>query len=204
MTREEEGRIIRRVLDGDTQAFEALVTAHEKKLYNLCLRMTGNPEDAFDLSQEAFFKAFRSLGGFRGDSGFQLWLCRLASNLCIDFLRKRKRRPQSALAYVDEDGRQMDIELPDERYTPERLLETKLLREEMQNGLCTLTPDHRSILVMREVTGLSYEEIGRALEINAGTVKSRLARARKKLADYMAGNIPGGKASMKRKEHEGR
>lgn len=187
------------MLAGDKEAFEALVTAHEKKIYNLCLRMTGNTEDAFDLSQEAFFKAFRNLDSFRGESGFHLWLCRLTANVCIDFLRKKKRRPQSALSYTDEDGRQIDIEVPDERFMPERLLDAKLLREELQNGLQCLTADHRSILILREISGLSYDEIGQALDISAGTVKSRLSRARKKLADYITGNITEKKSSI---QHE--
>ena len=93
MTKDEEALIIREVLSGQVNRFEALVIAHQKGIYNLCLRMLGNEQDALDASQEAFFRAYRSLEGFRGDSKFSVWLYRLASNVCTDMLRKRPNSP---------------------------------------------------------------------------------------------------------------
>ena len=92
MTREQEREIIDRVLSGDTEAFEALVLEHQNKVYSLALRMVGNEEDARDMAQEAFIRAFSSLTGFRGDSKFSVWLYRLTSNICIDFLRSRAKK----------------------------------------------------------------------------------------------------------------
>ena len=90
MTREQEAMAIQQVLDGDVNAFEPIVKEYEKNVYNLALKMTGNPEDAADLSQEAFIKAYNSLSSFRGDSKFSVWLYRIVSNLCLDFLRSKK------------------------------------------------------------------------------------------------------------------
>ena len=98
MTREQEYLIVQRVLEGDTNAFEELVLEYEKKVYNVALRMLNNSEDAADMTQEAFIKAYNSLSGFRGDSKFSVWLTRIVSNLCLDFLRSRNRRPTVSLS----------------------------------------------------------------------------------------------------------
>lgn len=196
MTREEELEIVIKVRSGDTNAFETLVVEHEKKVYNLALRMVGNEEDARDMSQEAFIKAYNSLDSFRGDSKFSVWLYRLTSNLCIDFLRSRGRRQTVSLTVEDnEDDAQLDI--PDDRFSPERAFERSETRESVKRGLETLTPEYRQILLLREINGLTYEEIGKALGLEEGTVKSRIFRARKKLCAFLLeeGNIPGLAAS---------
>lgn len=192
MTREQEGKIIARVLGGDTDAFEALVTEYEKNVYNLALKMTGNTEDAADLSQETFIKAFHSLGSFRGDSKFSVWLYRIVSNVCLDFLRGRSRRQTVSLSMEDEDGEEAQLDIPDERQTPELLLEKRMTREAVRRGLAQLPPEPRQILLLREIQGLSYEEIASVLGIESGTVKSRIFRARKKLCAFLLadGNIP--------------
>ena len=184
MTREEEAKAIRAVLDGDADAFEALVKACEKQVYHIALNMTGSEEDAFDISQDVFLKAYRSLRSFRQESSFQTWVCRLAANRCIDFLRKQKRRGKTvSLDEPDDLGRLP--ELPDERYAPEQVVErrerTRLLRAAMQK----LPEDQRIILILREVEGFSYQEISEALELEPGTVKSRIARARAHLAELL-------------------
>ena len=196
MTREEEA-IIQRVLSGETEAFEALVLANQRKVYNLCLRMTGNPEDAEDLAQEAFVKAYQNLGSFKGESGFGPWLYRLASNVCIDHLRREKRREKSSLTYLDESGTAAEIELPDERFSPETSLERRQTEEHVQRGLSALTPEHRRILILREFSELSYDEIADALGLSAGTVKSRISRARLALSKILlqGGNFSDGNSS---------
>ncbi|HBD86831.1 MAG TPA: RNA polymerase subunit sigma [Clostridiales bacterium] len=197
MTREEELEIIVRVRSGDTNAFEALVLEHQKKIYNLALRMLGNEEDALDMTQEAFLRAFNSLDGFRGDSKFSVWLYRLSSNICIDFLRSHGKKQASSLTVDGHDEQQEELELPDERFSPNVALEKKEVRNAVYRGLETLSPEYRCILLLREIEGLSYEEIGRALKLEAGTVKSRIFRARKKLCAYLVsdGNIPDNLAS---------
>ncbi len=192
MTQEEELRLIRRVQAGETEAFEDLVRAHEKTVYNLALRMTGDAQDAEDMAQEAFLKAYRSLGDFRGESKFSVWLYRIVSNVCLDFLRRRSRRPSVSLTAEDEEGEEQQWDVPDERLSPERLLEQKLTREAVQAGLRELPEEQRAILLLREIKGLSYEEIGEILSLEPGTVKSRIFRARKRLCAFLLreGNIP--------------
>lgn len=193
MTREQEREIIDRVLSGDTEAFEALVLEHQNKVYSLALRMVGNEEDARDMAQEAFIRAFSSLTGFRGDSKFSVWLYRLTSNICIDFLRSRAKKRTVSMTWTDDEGDDAgELEIPDERFSPEEQFDRTSIRESVQHGLDSLSPQYREILVLREINGLSYEEIGRVLGIEEGTVKSRIFRARKKLCDFLLreGNIP--------------
>ena len=183
MTREEEAKIIRAVVDGNTNAFEDLVLEYQKQVYHITLKMTGNEEDAFDLSQETFLKAFRALSSFRGEAGFGSWLYRMAANLCIDFLRKKKRQGGGQLISLDEDEEdRRPRELPDLRYEPQGALEKKEMRQKVQEGLQRLPHEQRLILVMRDVEGFSYQEISDALKIELGTVKSRIYRARAHLA----------------------
>lgn len=190
----DENRIlsaVEAVLNGDGSAFEEIVRAYEKNVYNLALRMTASREDALDLSQEAFLKAYSSLHTFRGESKFSVWLYRIVSNTCLDFLRVRARRNETSLEREDEDGETARREIPDESLSPERLLERKLTRESVQRALMSLPEDQRKILLLREIEGLSYEEIARVLSLESGTVKSRIFRARRKLCDFLAseGNI---------------
>ena len=192
MTREQEAMAIQQVLDGDVNAFEPIVKEYEKNVYNLALKMTGNPEDAADLSQEAFIKAYNSLSSFRGDSKFSVWLYRIVSNLCLDFLRSRKRRPTVSLSAENEDGEEVELDIADESQSPEALLERKLTREAVRRGLDSLPEEQRQILLLREIQGFSYEEIAGTLDLEAGTVKSRIFRARKRLCAFLLrdGNIP--------------
>ncbi len=197
MTPEHEKHCIERVLKGDAQAFEPLVHAYEKTVYNLALRSLGNPQDAEDLTQEAFLKAYRSLPSFRGDSKFSVWLYRIVSNLCLDQLRARKRRPTQSLSVENEEGETDELEIPDEHFSPEKLLDRKLTRESVQRGLASLPDESRQILLLRELQGLSYEEIGQTLGLEPGTVKSRIFRARKRLCAFLLqdGNLPDALAS---------
>ena len=192
MTREQEAAVIQAVLDGDVNAYEALVKEYEKNVYNLALRMTGNSEDAADMAQEAFIKAYNSLTAFRGDSKFSVWLYRIVSNVCLDFLRSRSRKQTVSLSTENDDGEEVELDIADETHSPEQLLHRSLTRDAVRRGLAALPPDHREILLLREIQGLSYEEIADVLGLEAGTVKSRIFRARKKLCSFLIkdGNIP--------------
>ena len=195
-----EQELVERAKKGDETAFEVLVTDNEKRIYNLCRRLTGNPEDAAELTQEAFLNAWRGLSRFQGESSFSTWLYRLASNACIAFLRKEKRRQNlSMTATQDDEEEARQVELPDERYAPERELERTEVRQAVAAGLERLTPEHRQVLVMREINGLSYAEIGAVLGLEEGTVKSRIARARNALRKVLTerGNFFGELSSRK-------
>ena len=202
MTRDEELLVVKRVLSGDNDAYELLVNAHQRQVYNLALKMLGDPDDAFDMSQEAFLRAYSSLSSFRGDSKFSVWLYRLTSNICIDYLRRKKRHMTSSLTYIDELGHTEEIEIPDERFSPETQLERTQLREAVVAAMDALSEEYRSILILREINGLSYDEIGEVLDLEAGTVKSRLFRARKRICSILTdGNFYEPSAS-KRTEKE--
>ena len=188
MTREQEAAIVRKVLGGDANAFETLVLEYEKNVYNIALRMTGNSEDAADMTQEAFIKAYNSLQSFRGDSKFSVWLYRIVSNVCLDFLRSKNRRPTVSLSVEDDDGEDAQLDVADESQSPELLLDRKLTRESVRRGLDSLPPDYRQILLLREIQGLSYDEIAQALGLEVGTVKSRIFRARKRLCTFLIGD----------------
>ena len=186
MTREDEARLVRDIRAGDGDAFETLVREHQTRVYNLALRMMGNPEDALDISQETFLKAWRTLGKFRGDCSLGTWLHRIAANLCIDQMRKNKRRQQDKLVSLDdpgEDGRAM--ELPDLSGDPQAALERAEGRRAVWECMEELPREQKLILILRDVNGLSYEEIGEALALELGTVKSRIFRARARLANLL-------------------
>ena len=192
LTREQEAQIVQRVLQGDVNAFEKLVLEYEKSVYAITQRMTGNAEDAADMTQETFIKAYNSLSSFRGDSKFSVWLYRIATNVCLDFLRSRSRKPTVSLSVEDDDGEEVELDIADESQSPERLLERGLTRDAVRRGLDALSPEYRQILLLREIQGLSYEEIADVLTLEVGTVKSRIFRARKRLCAFLLadGNIP--------------
>jgi RNA polymerase sigma-70 factor (ECF subfamily) len=183
--------IIRDVQSGDANAFEDIVREYERNVYNIALRICGDREDALDVSQESFLKAYHSLHSFRGDSKFSVWLYRIVSNTCLDLLRERKRRAEVPLVREDDEGEADQAEIPDESLSPEKLYERRLTREALRRGLLSLPEDQRKILLLREIQGFSYEEIAQILSLESGTVKSRIFRARRKLCEFLEedGNI---------------
>ena len=192
-----------RARDGDQDAFEQLVRDNEKRIYTLALRMTGSREDALDLAQDAFFQAWKALPTFQGESSFATWLYRLATNLCLDHLRAQKRRTQSmgpALSLDDEENG--PVQVADQQLQPQEAVERSERRRALERGLASL-PDHRQVLIMRELSGLSYQEIAQVLDLDLGTVKSRIARARLSLRKILLedGNFFDSPASMEIERH---
>ncbi len=173
-----EQELVARAKNGDQDAFEQLVRDNEKRIYNLTLRMVGDPEDALDLSQEAFLNAWKGLASFKGDSAFSTWLYRLASNACLDFLRSKKRRQDTTGSPLSLDDEDAPPPPSDDTSRPDLQLERKERTLALHRALDALPPHHRQVLVMRELSGLSYQEISQALDLDLGTVKSRLTRAR--------------------------
>lgn len=169
---------------GDLHAFEELVCRYERKIYTLAYRMTGNYHDANDLAQEAFLRAFQSIKGFRGDASFSTWLCRIATNVCRDELRKRYRVSLESLEQEVSFGDwEMKKQIPADVPGPAEIYEQQELQHELQDLINTLAPEFRMALILRDIQGLSYEEIAEQLECSLGTVKSRISRARNYLKE---------------------
>ena len=174
-----EEQLVRRAQQGDNGAFEELLLLHQKKVYNLCLRMSANQDDALDLSQEAFIKAWRSIGQYQFEASFSTWLFRLTSNVCIDFLRRKKRRQETSLTESYDDSNEgAELSLSDSQPLPEQQAITNETKRELAQAMAQLAPDHREILQLRVIEDLPYEQIADILGVRVGTVKSRLARAR--------------------------
>ena len=180
----------RRAQHGDADAFEQLLLEHQKNVYNLCYRMAGDPDDAMDLSQETFLRAWRCLDQYQFASAFSTWLYRLCSNICIDFLRKRRRQQTVPLTFEDADGEEQTYAVPDAQPLPEEQVELKLTHETLAAAMAQLLPEHRAVLHLRVVNEMSYEQIADVLDIQIGTVKSRLSRARNQLKKILErGNL---------------
>jgi len=184
----EETALIELVLQGNPQAFEKLVTAYEKQVYNLCLRMVNNREDAADLTQEAFLKAWRGLRFYKAEAAFSTWLYRLTTNVCIDFLRGQKRREASSLTVENEEDGVQEISVPDSNPQPEEQVLHREQAAQIREAMAQLDEESRAVLTLRVVEDLPYEQIAEVLDLKVGTVKSRLARARIKLKNILEYN----------------
>lgn len=184
-----EQELVRAAAGGDTEAFEQLVRTYENKIYHLALRMCGSSEEAGDIAQEAFLAAWRGLPSFRGESNFATWLYRLTSNAAIDYLRRQKKE-RGDMSLDDEE---LGLDAVDTGPGPQDAAEQTEVQSAVAAGLRQLSEGHRQVLVLREIQGLSYEEIAAVLEVDLGTVKSRISRARTALRKILLenGNLSG-------------
>ena len=176
-----EIELIKKAAKGDPQAFETLMLRYQTPVYNLCYRLMGNEEDAADMTQETFLKAWKYLEGFHMDSSLSTWLYRLANNCCLDLLRSKKRKPTISIVREDEEGEETVLDPVDPAPLPDEMLIRKEEYALLQKALLSLDEQQRAILTLRVVNDMSYEDISQVLQIKEGTVKSRLARARENL-----------------------
>ena len=184
MDKTQEQRLVDAARRGDEAAFESLVRLYEKRVFALAVRMCGNSEDAAEAAQEAFLAAWQGLRFFRGDSSFSTWLYRLTSNACVDLLRREGRHRSVAGPSLDDDG-ELNRDVPDTTPSPQEEAERRELRAQIEEGLRALSPEHRQVLILREMHQLSYDEIADTLDLDVGTVKSRISRGRKQLRNFL-------------------
>jgi len=173
--------LVQKCQGGEVSAFQELAARYYRKVLMVALGIVNHREDAMEIAQETFFRAYRNIKDFRGGSTFYTWLYRIAVNLAIDFQRRRKRGPLELREQMDEVIEQKGEFVND----PYRDLEGKELGERLLRAINELTPEHRAVIVMRAVEGLSYKDIGRILGCSEGTVMSRLHYARKKLQERL-------------------
>jgi RNA polymerase sigma-70 factor (ECF subfamily) len=177
----EEHDIVRRSLDGDAEAFGLLVQAHQNAVYGLCLRMTTNREDALDLANEAFLKAFRSLRSFDTAYPFRPWLLRIATNLCIDFLKRKQRSP------VPMETHDLELISPAEQHDlPHIRVQDEEDRQAVRRAVERLPENYRAIVILHYFNQLSYQDISQSLGIPIGTVGTSLHRAKKLLREALS------------------
>jgi len=178
--------LVKRSQEGDVAAFEQLIKHHQVIAYNIAFRVLGNQEDAQDATQEALIKVFKNITKFKAQSQFSTWLYRIVVNTCRDYARKnRKVVTLSTDSQINTEEGQLQREFPDESMSPELLYEKKELSERIQLAISTLPEQNRTVVVLRDIQGLSYEVIASILDIPVGTVKSRINRGRDMLKQYL-------------------
>ncbi|NLJ36628.1 MAG: sigma-70 family RNA polymerase sigma factor [candidate division WS1 bacterium] len=183
--------LVRRAQQGDNAAFEQLVELYKTKIYNYALRMLGDPDTAEDVAQETFIKAYSSLSSFRGAAAFQTWLYRIASNLAIDTVRRRKYRQNtfSLDEPIETSDGPIERDIEDDAAGPERRFESAQLQQQVSQAIVQLSPKLRTVLVLYELQGLSYDEIAGIVGAPLGTVKSRLFNAREQLKKILVDEV---------------
>ncbi|MEW5807621.1 MAG: RNA polymerase sigma factor [Acidobacteriota bacterium] len=183
---DDESSIIRKCQKGATEPFKVLVDRYKEKAYFFALSIVGNCEDAHDLSQEAFIKAYRSLKYFKIDYKFSSWFFRILRNLCIDFLRQKKRKKENS---TEGYGERPTREIVDMTYSPDSFMQRDELRMLIWEEIQKLREEEREIMICKDIHGMSYEDIAAVMEIPKGTVASTLHKARKKLKERLARHL---------------
>jgi RNA polymerase sigma-70 factor (ECF subfamily) len=181
-----ENDLVKKAKNGDVEAFERLVEGYQKKVFNIAYRMLGNYDDASELAQEALIKIYKSLKSFKEESQLSTWIYRITTNVCLDELRKRKNK---AVVYIDEKIRSEDDEITrqveDKQPTPEQRAEQNEVKKAINNAIQSLSQDYKIVIILRDIQGLSYDEIAEILKCPTGTVKSRINRARQSLKELL-------------------
>src|SRR5262245_43063104 len=183
----EDRTLVHRSLKGDRLAYDELIRRYQERIYATIYHMTANHEDANDLAQETFIKAYQALRSFKGDSSFYTWIYRIAVNKTINFLKQRKHRAQMSLNDLDLNAEHdPDLVALISDKTPRRDIHLSELQEKLNAAMQKLSDTHRMVVALHDVQGLSHEEIGKIMDCNVGTVRSRLFYARQQLQAYLS------------------
>ncbi len=179
--------LFRAAQKGKMAAFEELVSRHRDKIYARAFSMLRNEDEAVDLAQEAWVKAWQRLKQFQGDSSFVTWITRIVINLCLDQLRRQKRQRTESIEQMDEETGGVERQMPVITPNPTERLEREELRQRIDRGLAQLSQEHRTVLILHEFEEMEYKEIAKVVGCSIGTVMSRLFYARRRLAALLAG-----------------
>ena len=176
--------LVKRVKNGDIDAFEEIIAKYEKRVFNLIYNVLKNDNEIEDVAQEVFVKVYKNIDKFQGNSSLYTWIYRITTNLCLDYIKKRKE-----VIYIDEklqlDDGEVELQLPSDEKLQDELYEEKELKEKLQKSIAKLPDKQRMMIILRDIKGLSYEEISEVLEMKLGTVKSQINRARLKLKEIL-------------------
>lgn len=183
---DDEKNLLTKAKNNDIDAFEKLIEAYQKKVFNIAFRILGNYDDANDAAQEVFIRVYRSLNSFKEQSTFSTWIYRITTNVCLDELRKRKN---NKLVYIDEEIKNEDGEMKrqieSDEPSPDIIAEKNELKRQINEAINDLTDEHKLVIVLRDIQGFSYSEIADITKIPEGTVKSRINRARQSLREII-------------------
>jgi len=178
--------LVKKAKQNDPKAYEKLLTKYRKSVYYMLLKMVNNPDDAEDLTQEAFAKAFNSLHKFDSKYAFSTWLFRIATNNCIDFIRKKRIQTVSIdTPYENDEGDNMSFDIKDPKLGPDDLMLKKQRKEYLQKAVENLPAKYKRLVELRYFQELSYDEVAKELELPLGTVKAQLFRARELLGQEL-------------------
>lgn len=180
-----DDELVRASQRGRAEAYEELVFRHRDKIYARAFSMLRNEDEALDLSQEAWVKGWQRLKQFKRDASFTTWMTRIVINLCLDFLRKRKRQATDSLEQIEEEAGGIERRMPVETFNPTERMEREELRAEIDRAMEKLSYEHRTVLLLHEFEGLEYKEIAKAMHCSIGTVMSRLFYARRRLGNLL-------------------
>ncbi len=181
--------LVKRAQGGNDEAFEELVRRYQRKVYSITYRLMGNQQDASEALQDTFLRAYRFLHKFEFKSSFYTWLYRIATNTSLTMLRKRKSPVVMSLDEPVGANGDLPLEIPDQKYSPERLMRRRDLGRALQEAVDSLPTDYRSVVVLRDLEGLSNEEVSKVMNLSVSAVKSRLHRGRLVLREQLAGYL---------------
>ena len=184
-SRSEDATLIKRALDGDQKAFRKLRQKYHEAIYNLIYRMIRDKDEVADLTQEAFIKAFMSLSSFNDEYAFSTWLYKIATNNCIDYIRRKKLQTFSIDKPIESKESEFSFELPDSTYEPDRDMIARQRKKLLEDAITSLPAKYRQVIHLRHVEEREYQEIATMLKLPLGTVKAHIFRAREMLNKYL-------------------
>ncbi len=185
-----EKQLIQMSKQGDKEAFSMLVEMHQTKVYHIAYNMLQSSQDAYDAAQDTFIKAYRSLERFHEEASFYTWLYRIASNVCFDYLRRRKNNFMHIVTPQEHDGEVLQQDCADKSLGPEEMYLQNETASQVRAAIAKLKEQYRIVMIMRDIEGMPYEHIAQSLQLSTGTVKSRINRGRQLLKSILINDFP--------------